>query len=89
MGITILLADSVVGVRQIERTLLEKEPDIEVVGEAADEPEGDDAHHIPGTSNRSYRLQHSTDGEDFCQANQIPTPKDKGSGCDRTQGKIR
>jgi DNA-binding NarL/FixJ family response regulator len=35
MGITILLADSAVGVRQIERTLLEKEPDIEVVGEAA------------------------------------------------------
>jgi two-component system, NarL family, response regulator DevR len=39
MGITVLLADSVLGVRQIERTLLEKEPDIEVVGEAADEPE--------------------------------------------------
>jgi len=39
MGITIFLADSVVGVRQIERTLLEMEPDIEVVGEAADEPE--------------------------------------------------
>ncbi len=39
MGITVLLADSVVGVRQIERTLLQKEPDIEVVGEAADEPE--------------------------------------------------
>jgi DNA-binding NarL/FixJ family response regulator len=39
MGITIFLADSVVGVRQKERTLLEKEPDIEVVGEAADEPE--------------------------------------------------
>jgi hypothetical protein len=29
MGITIFLADSVVGVRQIERALLEKEPDIE------------------------------------------------------------
>jgi DNA-binding NarL/FixJ family response regulator len=39
MGITIFLADSVDGVRQRERTLLEKEPDIEVVGEAADEPE--------------------------------------------------
>jgi two-component system, NarL family, response regulator DevR len=39
MGITVLLADGVLGVRQIERTLLEKEPDIEVVGEAADEPE--------------------------------------------------
>jgi len=39
MGITIFLADSLAGVRQIERTLLEKEPDIEVVGEAADEPE--------------------------------------------------
>src|SRR6267143_2500320 len=38
---------------------------------------------------RSYRLQHSTDREDFCQAKQIPTPKDKDSGCDRTQGKIR
>jgi two-component system, NarL family, response regulator NreC len=39
MGITIFLADSVTGVRHRERTLLEKEPDIEVVGEAADEPE--------------------------------------------------
>jgi two-component system, NarL family, response regulator NreC len=39
MGITVLLADSVVDVRQIERKLLQKEPDIEVVGEAADEPE--------------------------------------------------
>jgi DNA-binding NarL/FixJ family response regulator len=39
MGITIFLADSVLGVRQVERTLLEKEPDLEVVGEAADEPE--------------------------------------------------
>ena len=39
MGITVLLADSVAGVRQIERTLLQKEPDIEVVGEATDEPE--------------------------------------------------
>jgi len=39
MGITILLADSVDGVRHRERTLLEKEPDLEVVGEAADEPE--------------------------------------------------
>ena len=39
MRITILLADSVVGVRQIERALLQKESDIEVVGEAADEPE--------------------------------------------------
>jgi two-component system, NarL family, response regulator DevR len=39
MGITIFLADSIVGVRQIDRSLLEKEPDIEVVGEAADEPE--------------------------------------------------
>jgi two-component system, NarL family, response regulator NreC len=39
MGITVFLADSVVGVRQTERALLEKEPDLEVVGEAADEPE--------------------------------------------------
>jgi DNA-binding NarL/FixJ family response regulator len=39
MGITVLLADSVVDVRQIERKLLQKEPGIEVVGEAADEPE--------------------------------------------------
>jgi two-component system response regulator DevR len=39
MAIIVLLADSVVGVRQIERTLLQKEPDIEVVGEATDEPE--------------------------------------------------
>ena len=37
MGITILLADSVAGVRKIEKALLEKEPDIEVVGEAEDE----------------------------------------------------
>jgi DNA-binding NarL/FixJ family response regulator len=39
MGITVLLADRVVSVRKTERTLLQKEPDIEVVGEAADEPE--------------------------------------------------
>jgi DNA-binding NarL/FixJ family response regulator len=37
MGITILLADSTPSVRQIERKLLEKESDIEVVGEARDE----------------------------------------------------
>jgi len=37
MGITVLLADSVPGVRKIEKALLEKEPDIEVVGEAEDE----------------------------------------------------
>jgi DNA-binding NarL/FixJ family response regulator len=37
MGITILLADSVAGVRKIEKALLEKEPDIEVVAEAEDE----------------------------------------------------
>ena len=37
MGITILLADSTASVRQMERTLLEKESDIEVVGEAPDE----------------------------------------------------
>jgi DNA-binding NarL/FixJ family response regulator len=39
MGITVLLANTVAGVRQIARTLLQKEPDIEIVGEAADEPE--------------------------------------------------
>jgi DNA-binding NarL/FixJ family response regulator len=38
MGITVLLADSVAGIRQTERALLQNEPDIEVVGEAADEP---------------------------------------------------
>ena len=37
MGITVLLADSVPGVRRIEKSLLEREPDIEVVGEAEDE----------------------------------------------------
>jgi DNA-binding NarL/FixJ family response regulator len=37
MGITILLANSTPSVRQIERKLLEKESDIEVVGEAPDE----------------------------------------------------
>lgn len=37
MGITILLADSTASMRQVERTLLEKEPDIQVVGEAPDE----------------------------------------------------
>ena len=37
MGITVLLADSVPGIRKLEKTLLEKEPDIEVVGEAEDE----------------------------------------------------
>jgi len=37
MGITVLLADSISGVRQVEKALLEKEPDIEVVGEAEDE----------------------------------------------------
>ena len=39
MGITVLLADSIVDVRQMERNLLQREPDIEVVGEAADDPE--------------------------------------------------
>lgn len=39
MGITVLLADSESDVRQMERNLLEKERDIEIVGEAADEPE--------------------------------------------------
>ena len=38
MGITVLLADSVPGIRKMEKALLEKEPDIEVVGEADDEP---------------------------------------------------
>ena len=38
MGITVLLADSVSGIRKMEKALLEKEPDIEVVGEADDEP---------------------------------------------------
>jgi len=33
MGITVLLADSVSGIRKMEKALLEKEPDIEVVGE--------------------------------------------------------
>src|SRR6516162_856298 len=33
MGITVLLADSVPGIRKMEKALLEKEPDIEVVGE--------------------------------------------------------
>ena len=37
MGITVLLADSVPGIRKMEKALLEKEPDIEVVGEAEDE----------------------------------------------------
>jgi DNA-binding NarL/FixJ family response regulator len=37
MGITVLLADSVPLIRKMERALLEKEPDIEVVGEAEDE----------------------------------------------------
>lgn len=40
MGITVLLADSVAGMRKIEKAILEKEPDIEeVVGEAGDESE--------------------------------------------------
>src|SRR5277367_1049503 len=39
MCITVLLADSVVDVRQMERNLLQRELDIEVVGEAADDPE--------------------------------------------------
>src|SRR5262249_5415886 len=37
MGIAVLLADSVAGVRKIQKALLEKELDIEVVGEAEDE----------------------------------------------------
>jgi chemotaxis response regulator CheB len=37
MGITVLLADSSASMRQVERTLLEKEHDIQVVGEAPDE----------------------------------------------------
>ena len=37
MRITVFLADSVAGVRDLEKTLLEREPDIEVVGEADDE----------------------------------------------------
>ena len=37
MGITVLLADSVPGIRKIEKALLDKEPDIQVVGEAEDE----------------------------------------------------
>jgi chemotaxis response regulator CheB len=39
MGITVLLANNVAGIRKIERALLEMEPDIEVVGEAEDESE--------------------------------------------------
>jgi len=39
MGITVLLADNVAGIRKIEKALLEMEPDIEVVGEAEDESE--------------------------------------------------
>jgi len=37
MGITVLLADRVPGVRKKEKALLEKEIDIEVVGEAEDD----------------------------------------------------
>jgi DNA-binding NarL/FixJ family response regulator len=37
MGITVLLADRVPGVRKKEKALLEREIDIEVVGEAEDE----------------------------------------------------
>ena len=37
MGITVLLAERVPGVRKKEKALLEKEIDIEVVGEAEDE----------------------------------------------------
>lgn len=37
MRITVFLADSFAGVRKIEKALLEKEADIEVVGEAEDE----------------------------------------------------
>ena len=37
MRITVLLADSASGVRKTEKTLLEKEPDFEIVGEAEDE----------------------------------------------------
>ena len=37
MTITVLLADSVSGLRKLEKALLEKEPDIEVGGEAEDE----------------------------------------------------
>jgi CheY-like chemotaxis protein len=39
MGITVLLADHVAGIRKIEKALLEMEPNIEVVGEAEDESE--------------------------------------------------
>lgn len=37
MKITVFLADSVAGIRKLEKALLEGEPDIEVVGEADDE----------------------------------------------------
>jgi DNA-binding NarL/FixJ family response regulator len=37
MGITVFLADNVPGIRKLEKALLEKEPDIQVVGEAQDE----------------------------------------------------
>ena len=37
MGITVLLADSLPEVRKAEKALLEKAPDIDVVGEAEDE----------------------------------------------------
>jgi DNA-binding NarL/FixJ family response regulator len=39
MRITVLLADNVAGIRKIEKALLAREPDIEVVGEAEDESE--------------------------------------------------
>jgi len=39
MRITVLLADSVKPIRELERRVLEREPDIEVVAEAADESE--------------------------------------------------
>ena len=37
MGITVLLADIVPEIRKAEKALLEKEPDIQIVGEAEDE----------------------------------------------------
>jgi hypothetical protein len=37
MGITVLLAHSVPGIRKLENALLEKEPDVGVVGENEDE----------------------------------------------------
>jgi DNA-binding NarL/FixJ family response regulator len=87
MGITVLLADSVVDVR-----LLQKEPDIEVVGEAADEPEAMMLIKSlePQIVLTDFNVRST--GKIFAKqskSNQISTPKNKDSRCDRTQGKVR